>query len=349
MVASSSTSSSRPLTVLGLALVLVLLVELLARGVLEGHSRPVDHLTSPPREGAVWLMGTSILDTAIDSEALSTTTGVPVEFEYRGARYTDGWYLITRNALPDADERPLLVVWGFRPHIGSHPALRLGAGDDLEVFEIDGDPVFDRLAQLSDDDPWIGERLSNSVGDSVRGSAVWSQRAEADELLDDWTLGAASVLLRPVAGSTTDLVDSRVRDGGGSLADLMVWLATEGAVSDAAELVDDLGEVVDPGPVREFDDSFIPHIAANLQALGLEQLVLVFPQRDVAAGNLVPQEAAFAADAIEYFESEGIEYIDFFGDHRFVEADFGGGDHLAYSGRALITQDVAGRIVEMAR
>ena len=244
-VRSSSTSSSRAggrrsLAILGVAVLLVVTVEAVARVAAPPSTQPVDQLVAPPTDGSVWLLGNSIVDTGVDETDLSERLGVPIDFEYHGARYTDLWYLITRNALPDAGERPAVVIWGFRPHTASFPALRFVGAVDVEAFEVSSDAEFERLAQPDRTDPWLGGRISGRAGDLVRESAVWAGRDTASRQLDDFTVDMAIALLEPLAGGTSELLENQVKQGDSSLADVMVFLSTDGAVSDTEELVDDL-------------------------------------------------------------------------------------------------------------
>jgi hypothetical protein len=322
-------------------------VEALMASWSEPASAPVDHLVNPPAENTVWLLGNSMMKTGIDDADLAARIGVDVNREFHGARYTDLWYLIVHNALPDIDEAPAVIVWGFRPHTASFPGLRFDASAGVQAFEVDGDAVFERLAQPDRTSPWIGARASGDIADTVRSSAIWAARDTAGSRLDDATRDLAILLLEPLAAGTADLIDERVRDGNRSLADVMIWLSTDGAVSDAEELVDDLAADHLTGPKREFDDSFIPLIASKIDDLGLRQLVLIYPQREAAAGNRSVDDEAFVAAARAWFEAEGIDYIDLYSDSRFVVDDFGGGDHLGESGRVRATGQVAARLEAM--
>ena len=112
-------------------------------------------------------------------------------------------------------------------------------------------------------------------------------------------------------------------------------------------LVDDLAAEHQTGPVRTFDNSFVPRIADNIGALGIPQLVVIFPQRSTVAGNRVESEDEFAFDARQWFEHRSIAYLDLYTDERITNSDFGGGDHLSDAGRSLATEEVIRVLQEM--
>ena len=70
------------------------------------------------------------------------------------------------------------------------------------------------------------------------------------------------------------------------------------------------------------------------------------PQRDASSGASVPSEDAFVAEANEWFAARGIPVVDGYNDPSIVETGFGGGDHLAVEGRAVLTEQLIATLQE---
>jgi len=112
-----------------------------------GEHRPAltDQLVVLPVEGGVYLLGNSMFATGVDLEAMQTE--VPerdVSFNYYDGHYTSLWYLIAETALGPAEERPELIVWGFRPRYAMIPAFRQNRPNSTDLFEF-SDPEYERL------------------------------------------------------------------------------------------------------------------------------------------------------------------------------------------------------------
>jgi hypothetical protein len=104
-----------------------------------------DRLAVQPVEGGVYLLGNSMFKTGVDLEAMQA--GIPerdVRFNYYDGHYTSLWYLIAEAALGPSEERPELVVWGFRPRYAMIPAFRQNRPNSTDLFEFP-DPEYDRL------------------------------------------------------------------------------------------------------------------------------------------------------------------------------------------------------------
>jgi hypothetical protein len=104
-----------------------------------------DRLAVLPVDGGVYLLGNSMFATGVDVDALQA--GIPerdVRFNYYDGHYTSLWYLIAEAALGPSEERPELVVWGFRPRYAMIPAFRQNRPNSTDLFEFP-DPDFERL------------------------------------------------------------------------------------------------------------------------------------------------------------------------------------------------------------
>jgi len=339
---SSSDQSHRGWMILALSAVLVVAVNVAAGAMLSAADQPIDHLESLPVEDGVWLIGNSMMGTGVDPQSLAGATGEDVVFQEFGAHYSSVWYLIVRNALPQATAQPAVVVWGFRPHTDRIPPLR-GVGSTTQpLFEVEGDALYDTLLERDLNDPWMGASVSGSMGDAFGELPLAREREDSRSSLTDLMIEISAALLDRLGadGMAIQLRDG-VINGDLTLGDVATRLVTEGRVQFATELVDDLQGDFVRGEPQPFDATFLPEIARLLMEQGIAQVVIVHPQRNVAEGERLAVEDAFVDDAHDWFEARGIPVLDAYNDPEIVLADFGGGDHLNESGRTKVTAALA--------
>jgi PAS domain-containing protein len=345
---STATTNRRSWILLAAAALILVVAEIVVGLVRTEAQRPVDELLAPPVEDGVWLVGNSMMETGVDRERVRAELGVDVRIEDHGAHYSSLWCVIIRNALLQAEERPAAVVWGYRPRTAAIPPLRVGADDDADLFLDGDDDLYASLVGASAPGDWFGAELADVGADIVAEAALWESREDAQSWLDEQALRVAVEVLRAGgAGGTANLLERDVLDGDRSLADIAVWLTTDGRVEYANEQVDDLAGGWVKGEPQVFLDTFLPHIAQLLIDAGIPQIVVVHPQRDASSGVSVPSEEAFVAEANEWFEARGIPVVDGYNDPLIIETGFGGGDHLAVEGRAVLTEQLITTLKEL--
>ncbi len=108
-----------------------------------------DQLAVQPVDGGVYLLGNSMFKTGVDVDSMQA--GIPerdVRFNYYDGHYTSLWYLIAEGALGPSEQRPEIVVWGFRPRYAAVPAFRQNRPNSTELFEFD-DLAYNRLTSRS--------------------------------------------------------------------------------------------------------------------------------------------------------------------------------------------------------
>ena len=297
-----------------------------------------DRLAIQPIDGGVYLLGNSMFKTGVDLEAMQA--GIverDVRFNYYDGHYSSLWYLIAKGALGPSEQRPALVVWGFRPHFAGLPAFRQNRPNSTELFEFE-DLAYDRLTAGLVAAPLVDAQLLLE-----RWSGVYSQRADFQDYVSQLTDRVGLLALDAVGQQVTGLRD-RLIDGDGSIADEVVRAATGGAVQLTEEqVVDGVGDFI-TGPIRGFAEGFIPLTVTSFADKSLAQLVVIWKPVRVATGDPLPEDDLFVADAIEYFESTGTPYVDLYHEPRLTTEHFASGDHYNAAGRAIVTEILTSRV-----
>ncbi len=346
----SSPTSKKSLAILAMGLLAVIPISVIAARVEDDTTNSVaDQLLEPPQDGEIWLLGNSIFKTGVDPEVLERTLGGPsVSFEYHGGHYTSLWYLIANNALPELEETPAMVVWGFRPAYGALPAFRQNVVNDTEKFLVPDDPVYERLAQgIAPPDLNPLDSLAEDVDDALRRTGIFSIRSTAADELSARSLRFGVQVADALGASGAGLVEREVINGDATLLDLLNEATTGGEIQLAEErIVDGVGDFVSGEPAA-FVDSFVPVIADRLDALGLRQLIIIWPPRSVAEGTPPPEEQRFVADAVQGLADAGYPVLNLYDDRDIGLDLYASGDHFNPDGRAVITQRVADAILEL--
>lgn len=335
---------------------LVLLTSFVAVGVLsvmlgafdeDATATSADQLLDPPAENGVWILGNSIFKTGVDPDGLELLLdGPPVRFEYHGGHYTSLWYLIATNALPEVTEQPDLVVWGFRPAFAALPAYRQNVVNSTELFLVEGDETYERLATgvaAPIRNPL--DQIASTLDDQIAEIGIWQARDEAANWLADASLNLGVAMADIVGADAAAQVRSEVIEGDLSVLDLLNQVTTSGEIELAEErIIDGVGDFIS-GDTATYARSFIPVIAERIDELDLRQLVIIWPTRLRALGDPTDQDDAFVADAVADLEARGIEVLDLYNDQRFLGIGyFAEGDHFNVEGRDLVTAILAGEL-----
>ncbi len=334
-----SIAKSKTIHILIGALVLVLGFDLAVNAAAGTDSVTLtDRLVVQPVDDGVYLLGNSMFKTGVDVEAMQD--GIPerdVRFNYYDGHYTSLWYLIAEGAMAPSVERPGIIVWGFRPRYAALPAFRQNRPNSTELFIFE-DLAYDRLTGESAVTPAI-----DAQSFLTEWSGTYGQRSETQDAISNTTERIGLDALDTV-GLDIDALRDRLIDGDSSIADEIVSAATGGVVKLTEEqVVDGVGDFI-TGPTLPFDDGFIPLTAQSFADSGYTQLVIIWRPVNVAEGNPDPAEDEFVDDAVAYFESRDIPYVDFYHDDRIGLSFFAKGDHYNSEGRAAITAILTDRI-----
>lgn len=336
----SSSSSGRPwlVTVL-LALAMVVGVEVWATTTADAEPAAIERLNTQPGTD-VFIFGNSMFQTGIDFVPLSEQSDRDITFDYHNGHYTNLWYLIANQALPQANPAPELVVWGFRPTFAADPAFRTNVENDNDLFA-PGDNVY-RSLTIGSDDPVEAWDIAGQMREQVTGSSgLWARREDAQATLGSTATNVGVDVVGVVRPNDTAEFRERFASGEVTVTDEILRIATGGEVQLAEEqVVDGQGDFI-RGPLVDFADSFIPRITDKLGALESDQLVIIWKPVAAVNGSDVSLDEAFVADAIAFFDAEGIAYVDLFHDSGLVLEMYASGDHYNADGRAYITSVIA--------
>lgn len=343
-----TTSNRHPLAVLAVALLSVIpLSSGLGAFDEDATATSADQLFEPPSEDGIWILGNSIFKTGVDPEALELQLAGPsVDFEYHGGHYTSLWYLITTNALPGVEEEPDLVVWGFRPAYAALPAFRQNRVNDTELFLTEADPTYAELAEgVEPPEQNLLDRLASDLDNQIAKAGIWRARDEATAGLADLGLRIGVTMADGLGTDGGRMVRREVLEGDSTVLDLLNQVTTGGQIALAEErVVDGVGDFV-VGDVATYPDSFVPHIADRLSALGYDQFVIIWPPRVKAEGSPTAQDDAFVAAAVADLNDRGLEVLNLYDDDRFIGLDFyAEGDHFNVEGRRVVTELLAAEI-----
>ncbi|MEM9035814.1 MAG: hypothetical protein AAGD18_14560 [Actinomycetota bacterium] len=343
-----SPASRRSLSILLVAFLGLVAIEVGARLLADDEDDTVsERLLEPPAGDGVWVVGNSIFKTGVEPTSLADLIDRDVAFEYHGGHYTSLWYLIAENALPQLDEQPDVIVWGFRPRYAELPAFRQNRPNSTEEFEVEGDRTYDELATGLEgpDNPF--DQLATDLDDQFLSTALASHRTDATTTVNDASLRASLEVLDVLGLGVADLLRTDVVDGDRSLLDVMNRIVTGGEVELAEErVVDGVGDFIEGEPTR-FVDGFVPRTAEAIADSGADQLVVIWRPRNMAEGVPYEAEERFVADALEWFADRDIPVLDVYHDERLDISLYGEGDHFNPEGRALVTEIVAERLAEL--
>lgn len=335
-------TGSKTIQILLAALAIVVATDAIA-GVASGEETVTltDQLAIQPVEGGVYLLGNSMFKTGVDVETMQAN--IPerdVRFNYYDGHYTGLWYLIAEGALAPSEARPEIVVWGFRPRYAALPAFRQNRPNSTELFEFE-DLAYDRLTGES-----VATPLIDAQSFLQDWSGIYARRSDVQDAISRTTERVGLETLDAV-GQNVDGLWDRLIDGETTIADEIVRAATGGEVQLTEEqVVDGVGDFI-IGPTLDFADGFIPLTVKSFRDSGLAQLVVIWRPADVAQGAPIPEEDLFVAEAIEYFEENGIAYVDFYHDDRIDLAVFAKGDHYNADGRSAVTAILTDRIRQL--
>lgn len=317
------------------ALCLVVTAEAVASLTAAEEPSPIEKLNQQPGDD-VFVFGNSMFQTGIDFTSLGEATGRDIVFDYHNGHYTNLWYLIADQALPQADPPPNLVVWGFRPAFAAEPAFRGNAENDNDLFH-PGDDTY-RSLTIGTADPlewWDGvghlrEAVTTSTG-------LWNRREAAQERLAQEATSAGIDVVGVLRPEETASFRERFASGEVTVTDEILRIATGGEIQLAEErVVDGQGDFI-RGPILPFADTFVPRIVDKIDEAGLDQLVVIWRPVTTVNGSDTARDDTFVADTIEYLESAGIDYLDLYNDDRIVLEMFASGDHYNAEGREFIT------------
>ena len=312
------------MAIIALAVVLVVATDRLVASTDDDAAAAdfADRLFVQPSPDGVYLLGNSMFKTGVDPERLEAQLGgtTPVDFEYHNGHYSNLWYLIARTALGRTEHDPSVVVWGFRPYYAMRPAFRQNGPTDNDLFAIE-DPLYERLqgGETFREPPTISSaRFRDELAET---SGLYRERDAAQDRVADAAVRVGVDVLDWLGVGYAESLRASVVEGDRSLADEIVRLGTGGETVLTEELVvDGIGDFI-VGPVRPFADSYIPATAEAIADAGLDQVVVIWRPVIAADGAPATDEDAFVADALAWFDSQGIPVLDLYGDGR-IERSF---------------------------
>ncbi|MFT7476485.1 MAG: hypothetical protein ACI81L_003440 [Verrucomicrobiales bacterium] len=321
------------------ALVMVVTAEAVAALAADGEPTAIEKLNEQPRSD-VFVFGNSMFQTGIDFPDMREQSGRDIVFDYHNGHYTNLWYLIADQALPEADPPPALVIWGFRPAFAAEPAFRGNTANDNDRFE-PGDDIYRSLTVGTGDavEWWdiagsLRERVTTSNG-------LWGQRDAVQAALGSRSTSLGVDIVEVLRPDETEDFRLRFDSGEVTVTDEILRIATGGQVQLAEErVVDGQGDFV-RGPIVPFRQSFVPEIIDKIAGAGLDQLVVIWKPVTTVNGGDVEQDETFVADTLEYLESLGINYVDLYHDPGIVLEMFASGDHYNAEGRDYVTEVLA--------
>ena len=314
----------------------------------------------PPADAQdVYVLGNSMFGTGLDLELLrSRLPGERVDFGYYNGHYTSMWYLAATRGMMRRTA-PETVVWGFRPTYAILPAFRQNAETAETVFAADAPARYNEILRLAGDPtradlPGKEEDADEQVNFSGRMSTEPFERFGAI---------AAEYMKLPFAGlngdknvlrMSVDGVSGAVNSAGASLGlsdldpaqgnrptDLLISYVTEGRIQKADALVVDNGESFVQGKNALFEDSFVPEITQAFEALGTNQVVVIFKPVNSYYRPMDPEVQAFYEAALDYFSDKDIRVIDLVADPSLERAYFARGDHYTQEGARYVTGRIA--------
>lgn len=315
---------------------ILLVLELGAR-VLTPARRPLtEHLKVQPKSDRIYLLGNSMFKTGFDMEAwpkyLPADQGI--DLAYHDGHYTNLWYLILKNAIIPSEEKPRVLVWGFRPTFAYFPSFRKRARCDIEKFQDGKDATYERIAaevRLSRTEAFHNGFSELSVLYALREGVGTRQVALLKHL------GARSILyFKPAHAQAERLLNSPDV----SVSDYLTYALSGGRVQSSAERVVDGGDRFVKGPKVGVSESFVPQIMRLLQEAGIPQLVVIFRPVSATGGGLDADAKQFTEDAISLFEKAGVPYVNLVDEDALTADAYGKGDHYNQKGRAIVTERV---------
>lgn len=303
-------------------------------------------LKGNPETGDVYFIGNSMFGTGLDMDKVRSS--LPNEHSvlgYYDGCYSSMWYSAFRNSLVPSGVRPKVIVWGFRPTYAVLPAFRQNRETELDL--------------LYDTDDYTFRSVLRGAKDEVFGASTKPEETLADfsgfrKLLDRYfpvvlhRNDAKTKLLNGLAFWISSLYSKSNQsaekfskpNSGLKISDLIVAFSTSGRIQRADALVVDNGEHFITGSRVPFDQSFIPLTAKILKTAEIPQIVVIFKPVVALEGNMHKLVELYYKDAIEYFESNNINYVDFVSDPLLSREMYAKGDHYTQEGMSYVTNKI---------
>jgi len=167
----------RGLLMVGAALALFVVADLAIGSVQPEPPSLAEQLPVPLESGDVYLLGNSMFKTGIDVEHLQALLPAEsVKFSYHDGYYSNLWYLMAKNAIVPSDQRPSILVWGFRPTYAIQPAFQKRDSPDITTFRLEEEPFWEDVVSSRGRVPIpVDDSFINEVG---RASTIHSGRTD---------------------------------------------------------------------------------------------------------------------------------------------------------------------------
>lgn len=319
-------------------LALVALVDV-AWGTAFRSPDPFARFAARPQADRVFFLGDSLFRTAFDFPAIGRDAGLGYTppFGAHVGHYTNFWYLYVTAGFRDV--KPSLVVWGFRPTYANRPGFRKREFCGLDVLRDHWDTNY--VAKTASAPLTPGERFEIAL---ERSSWLLGQRDRAGAALARGMNASLCSWARRLGPAPACDALQGVGGARASVADLVQRFGSGGAATLADQRVVDAGAAFVTGERVTFDRSFVPDIAARLQARSIPQLVVIFKPVAYTKGSVPKEERDFVEAALRHFDERAIPSLNLVDDPRVQRRHFADGDHYNGEGRALMTALMAAKL-----
>jgi hypothetical protein len=270
------------------------------------------------------LMGNSILGYAVDGQMFTDFVRTKRVGKFKmGGGETAWWYMVLKNVILAAPEKPQMVAIFFRDHYLTDPTYRTGGEfkQYIDWMASDSEPVLDRLAYQPN--------LSPTSRFFAQWCPLYQQKNRLNPRFQQAVKSFTASLLPGQKNPSPDAAIENLFDEKNMDNRLLTvrQLAAE-SVSDVSQYDFD----------KQVQKSFLPYMIEEADKYHVKLVfVRMKRRRDVVPGQQPEALVQYNEKLKRYLNEKGCYFVDFTDDPRITENLYDVGDHFSKHGMQVFT------------
>jgi hypothetical protein len=282
------------------------------------------------------LLGNSILGYAVDGRMFTDMIQNKRVGKFKmGGGETAWWYMVLKNVILTAPQKPQMVAIFFRDHYLTDPTYRSGGEfkQYIDWMASDSEPVLDRLAYQTN--------LSPMSRFFAQCSPLYQQKSRLNPRIQQTVKSFAASILPGKKNPTPDAAIENLFDEKNMDNRLLT------ARQLAAESVADENQYDFDKQVQK---SFLPYLIEEADKYHVKLVFVRMKRcRDVVPGQQPEALVRYIEKLKTYLNEKGCSFIDFTNDPRITEDLYGAGDHFSDHGMKSFTPMLVDAMLPMIR
>ncbi len=288
------------------------------------NDRPVDMV----------FLGNSITYASLDPELFEKTTGIPTLMIAQGGSASAFWYLVIKNAILQAENKPKFLAIIFRDAYLTYPEYRATGiyKQRHDLMKQGDDPLFEKLTTL------IHANLAQRV--LHRYFLLYRERDTVRQRVENIVRHGVQQVFRRMAGDVNPEAAIQTVFSEKNYIPALVSRMQQAAEAEPDSRYYDFA--------RQLPRSFLPYMVSMCRENNI-QLLFIRAKRRIALER--PHDPKPLSDYMEelkkYLEANGVLFLDYSQVPWLTSDHYGAGDHLNLTGKALFTQHLAADILPL--